>query len=140
MLQDFLDSKLPKTAEKVRKAVDKVKLQIAEARGHVEQLGRDRMAKGANEMVPQETKARQKLEELQQYHERLLTQERFLRAGTRVVSRLEATGRARQLMTDEEHALSALLQLCLSSCGHMPDSGIFTCMRCKHAHPSSMQS
>ena len=104
-MQPFLDPKLPKTEEKLQKALEKTRTQLSKSRSGVEQMYKARLAKNQDKRTRKEDKARAKVAELEAYLERLLEQEKGLNAGTRVVSRLEATGRARQLMSDEEHEL-----------------------------------
>lgn len=104
-MQDFLDKDLPQDLDKCKAERDKEAEKVRQLRRDVEKAATARFRKNSDKQTSKEKSLRKKLEDARSKHERLQEQERFLQAGTKVVSRLEATGRARQLQSDEEHAL-----------------------------------
>lgn len=58
---------------------------------------------------PEYLELQTKLDELADLRDRLINQKTNVQAGTKIISRLTATGRARQLVPDEEHRTSVYL-------------------------------
>jgi hypothetical protein len=95
----FLDPELPQTEDELVRQIKNLNKQHGELRRKQEQLGDSSQAEWL-EMSTQ-------MEELISLRDRMTTQKTNLLAGTKIVSRLTATGRARQLVSDEEHVTSA---------------------------------
>ena len=107
-VQSFLDAGLPQTEDEIKAEMQNTNQAIRTTSSQLTQLKQARFRRGVEVEPPEEAEVRIALAEHEARRTKLMLQVTNLRAGTKVVSRLEATGRARQLLPDEEHQLSAL--------------------------------
>jgi hypothetical protein len=96
--ENFLDPDLPSDETELTARIKEVGREITDLRRRQETL-----VVGSPEYLELKTEG----ESLADLRDRLINQRTNVQAGTKIVSRLTATGRARQLVPDEEHLVSA---------------------------------
>jgi hypothetical protein len=109
MQANFLDPELPTTTNEVDILVKENNERLHKASFELARLRRLRFAQGVEQATEEEMALDKSMQEYDKQRERLNTQLTNIKAGTKVVSRLEATGRSRQLLADEDHVMSVLL-------------------------------
>jgi hypothetical protein len=115
-MQNFLDPGLPQTEEELKADIQKANSLVQATSNKLEAMKSARFRKGVEVEPPEEAEVRIALAEQEELRQKLILQQTNIRAGTRVVSRLEATGRARQLVPDAEHQLSTVYFASLPLC------------------------
>lgn len=94
----FLDEDLPQDAEELTTRIKEVGKEASQLRRQQQP-----MVPGSPEFVELKTQ----IDQVADLRDRLINQKTNVLAGTKIVSRLTATGRARQLVSDDEHRTSA---------------------------------
>jgi hypothetical protein len=96
--ENFLDPDLPSDEKELTERIRGVGKQHADTRRRQETLAVN---------SPEFLELKADLDKMADLRDRLINQKTNVQAGTKIVSRLTATGRARQLVSDEEHRVSA---------------------------------
>lgn len=96
----FLDEELPQTIPEIQKEVQELNKESKGLREVMQQPD-------WNASSPEGTNVTERQEAIMAMRERLQQQMLHIKAGRKIVNRLEATGRARQLVPDSEHITSA---------------------------------
>lgn len=93
----FLDPELPDDEQLLTQRIKDVGKEAAELRGKQAKLLAD---------SPEFLELKTQIDKVADLRDRLINQKTNVQAGTKIVSRLTATGRARQLVSDDEHKVS----------------------------------
>lgn len=121
--KEFLDPELPQDEKQLTTRIKAVGKEVSDMRRELETLVVD---------SPEHVELKDRIDVQADLRDRLINQRTNVQAGTKIVSRLTATGRARQLVPDEEHivstcrpsswcALAAAFRVCTN--GMIPFSG-----------------
>lgn len=106
MQGEFLDPELPTKPENITAALKDLDKTTRNQTIQATRLKKIRFSKNIEEPTKEEVELDNQIEAADEMRDRLQTQLTNAKAGTKVVSRLEATGVARQIVPDEEHRLS----------------------------------
>lgn len=95
--KEFLDPELPQDEKQLTTRIKAVGKEVSDMRRELETLVVD---------SPEHVELKDRIDVQADLRDRLINQRTNVQAGTKIVSRLTATGRARQLVPDEEHIVN----------------------------------
>lgn len=101
--KDFLDPELPDDETELTARIKEVGREHTDLRRQQETLVAE---------SPEFLELKTQIDSVADLRDRLINQKTNVKAGAKIVSRLTATGRARQLVSDEEHLNSACPVCC----------------------------